>query len=207
MDNQHSSSINYFVFGDSHAKCIRSNIAASSYNLITRSISGLKWIDRYDRKLSLYALLSLAEMNSSLSKANAILLLIGTNSVRTTPAAEIILEIQQILLLLQQMYPHLNQPKNITISSTFPSLKTTRPFPTKISLIFNINLYNEELKLLSSRMNFNVIGFLINNNHLANDNMHIQSRFYHLIFDSIINHFNELIQATATTAASNPPLA
>ncbi|CAF1629743.1 unnamed protein product, partial [Rotaria magnacalcarata] len=72
MDNQDSSSTNYFVFGDSHAKCISSNFATSSYNLITRSIPGLKWKDRYDRKLSLYALLSLPEMHSSLSKANAI---------------------------------------------------------------------------------------------------------------------------------------
>jgi hypothetical protein len=209
MNNQQSSSINFFVLADSHAKFIPPTFSTSSYSLITRSIPGLKWIDNYDQKLSVYALLSLPEIQSSLSQANAVLFLIGTNSVRILPARKIISQIQELIFSLQQNYPHLNQPGKISISLTFPCFKTTRRYPTEESLISNINLYNEELILLSSEMNFNILDFHITNNHLANDYMHIQFRFRDHIINSIINHFDQVIETisiTTTTTDPNPSL-
>jgi len=212
MNNQHSSSVKFFLLADSHMKFIRSTFTTPSYDLVTRAIPGLKWIDKYDQKLSVYALLSLPDIQSSLSQANAVLFSVGTNSVRIIPATEIISQVEQIILFVQQSYPHLNQPEKISISLTFPCFKTTRRFSTERSLMSNINLYNEKLKLLSSHMNFNIIDFHITDSHLANDNMHIQSRFQDRIFNSIINHFNQIVQTTSTTITittedSNPPLA
>jgi hypothetical protein len=207
MNNQQSSSINFFVLADSHAKFIPSNFSTSSYSLITRSIPGLKWIDNYDPKLSVYALLSLPEIQSSLSQAKAVLFLVGTNSVRILPARKIVSQIQELIFSVQQNYPHLNQSGKISISLTFPCFKTTCRYPTEQSLISNINLYNKELISLSSQLNFNILDFHINNYHLANDNMHIQFRFRDHIINSIINHFDQVIETISTTTTdSNPSL-
>jgi hypothetical protein len=207
MNNQHPSSIRFFVLGDSHAKHIGPNFSTSSYSLITRSIRGLKWIDNYNQNLCVYALLSLPEIQSYLSQANAILFLVGTNSVRIFPATKIISQIQQIILFVQQNYPHLNQHEKIFIPLTFPCFKTTSRFPTETSLISNINSYNEQLQLLSSQMNFNIINFDITPADLANDHMHIHSD--ELIRNSIIKHFDQVIQTISTrttTIGSNPSL-
>jgi hypothetical protein len=204
MDNQQSSSIKFLLLGDSHLGFIRSTLSTSSYSLIPTSIRGLKWIDYYDQKYSAYALLSSPGIQSHPSQASGVLFLIGTNSVRIMPARKMISLVQQLILSVQQNYPHLNQPEKISISLAFPCFKTTRRFPTETSLMFNINLYNEKLKLLSSQMNFTITDFQITNYHLANDNMHIHSSFHRDILKSIINHFNQVIQTISTTTTTNP---
>ncbi|CAM4822128.1 unnamed protein product [Rotaria magnacalcarata] len=202
MDNPPSSSTNFFVLADSHVKFIPATYATSSFSLITRSIPGLKWFDRYDDKLSVHAMLSLPEIKSALSQATAMLFLVGTNSVRVFPATQIISQIQQIVSSIQQTYPHLSQHGKISISLTFPCLKTTARFSTEQSLLSNINVYNEELQALSSVMNFNILNLHITNNHLAQDNMHVHFRFRDHMFNSIINHFDQVNQIISTTIAS-----
>lgn len=214
MFNQQSSRMKYLVLGDSHVKFIRGTYSTSTYSLVTRSIPGLKWIDSYDRRLSMYALLSQPEIQSSLSESNAVLFFIGTNSVRILTARKIISQVQYIISLVQRNYPYLNQPGKISVSLTVPCFKTTRRFPDEISLVSNIFWFNEELKSLSSEMNFNILDLEITNNHLADDNMHIHARFHNRIFDSIINHFDQMIQivstrsmtstTTANTSSSSP---
>jgi hypothetical protein len=196
------------VLGDSHARFIGSIFTTSLYNLVSKSVSGLKWIDYYDQKYSVCALLSLPEIQSHLSQASGVLFLVGTNSVRIMPARKIISQVQQIILSVQQNYPHLNQSKKISVSLTFPCFKTTRRFPTETSLISNINLYNEELKLLSLQMNFNILDFNITNDHLANDNMHIHASFHDDMLKSIMNHFDQLIRTipTTTTTTTTDPI-
>ncbi|CAF3195199.1 unnamed protein product [Rotaria socialis] len=205
MDNLQSSSIKFFVLADSHAKFIPATYTTSSFSLITKSIPGLKWFDRYDDKLSVRAMLSLPEIKCTLSEASAILFFVGTNSVRVFPAREIIPQIQQVVLFIQQTYPHLSQHGKISISLSFPCSKTTARFPTEQSLLSNINIYNEQLQSLSAVMNFNILNFHITNNHLAQDNMHIHFRFRDLIINSIINYFdqvNQTISATIITPTS-----
>jgi len=131
MNNQQSSSINFFVLGDSHARSIPATFSTPSYNLTRTSISGLKWIDDYDRKLSVYALLSLPEIQSSLSQANAVLFFVGTNSVRMLPVRQIIFQIQDVIFPVRRRYPHLNQHGKISISLTFPCFKTNGRYKKK----------------------------------------------------------------------------
>jgi hypothetical protein len=178
---------------------IKHPISTSSYRVITRAIRGLSWFHKYNQDLSLHTLLSLPEIQSFLSQATAVLFCVGTNSVRVLSARQIISQVEHIVLSVQQNYPHLNQPGKISISLTFPCFKTTYRFPTETSLISNINLYNEQLKILSSQMNFNILDFEITNSNLANDYMHIQQSCHADIIKHIINHFDQVIQTTATT--------
>ncbi|CAF2146102.1 unnamed protein product [Rotaria magnacalcarata] len=173
MDNPPSSSINSFVLADSHAKFISTTYTTLSFCLIARSIPGLKWFDYYDAKHFVHAILSLPEIKFALSQATAMLFLVGTNS----------------------------STWKISISLTFPCSKTTARFPTEQSLLSNINIYNEELQLLSAVMNFKILHFHMINNHLAQDNMHIH--FRHHIFNSIIHHFDQVNQ-TISTAIITP---
>jgi hypothetical protein len=211
MNNQQSSAIKFFVLADSHAKYVPSRLSTPSYSLITRSISGLKWVDNYDPKLSVYALLSLPEVQSSLIQASAVLFLVGTNSVRILPARQIISQVQQLIFYVQKTYPHLNQPEKISVSLTFPCYKLTRRFPTVQSLISNINQYNDELIALSSQMNFKILNFYIKKSHLRFDNMHIQDCLVDYITDSIFDHFDQVIKtiptssSITTTTDPNPP--
>jgi hypothetical protein len=202
MSNQNSSSINCLVLADSHASLIPPIVATSSYNLIIKSISGLKWKHDDDPVRSVYALLSLSDIKSSLIQASAVLFLIGTNSVRMIPAYEVICQVRQVIFLVQQKYPHLNQANKISISLTFPCVKRSNRFPTS-SLMRNINLYNEKLKVLSSEMNFNILDLQITRNHLGRDRMHIDSHLTYLILNPIISHFNQLILTPSTTSTTS----
>ena len=188
-----------FMLADSHGKSIPPTLVTPTYKLITRSIPGLKWIDIYDSKLSVFALLSLSEIQSSVSQANSILFLVGTNSVRVLPANQVISQVERLISFVQQTFPHLHQPGKISIVLTFPCFKTTR---TEQSLMSNINLYNEELKLLSSKMNFNIVDFSISRTHLANDNVHIHFSVRHHIINSILNHFDQVINSLITTTST-----
>ena len=110
---------------------------------VTRSISGLKWIDYRQHELSVYDVLSWPETQSSLSKADGILFLIGTNSVRILRAEHIIPQVQQVISYIHRNYSHFSHPGKISISLTFPCFKTTRSFPSTNQLMSNINFYNE----------------------------------------------------------------
>ena len=202
MENQQSTSMCCFMLADSHGKSIPPTLFTPTYKLITRSIPGLKWIDIYDSKLSVFALLSLAEIQSSVSQANSILFLVGTNSVRVLPANQVISQVERLISFVQQTFPHLHQSGKISIVLTLPCFKITRRFRTEQSLLSNINLYNEELKLLSSKMNFNIVDFSVSCTHLANDNMHIHFSVRHHIMNSILNHFDQVINSLITTTTS-----
>ena len=194
-----SSSIKVLVLGDSHLKHVRRLLSRSDFEMITKSISGLKWVDRFDERLSVFALLLSHDMQSLLSQADALLFSIGTNSVRTMRATEIIDQVRDVVHLVRQNYPHLNGHGKVSISSTFACSKTTRRFQQPTALLWNINLYNEKLNLLSSEIDFNVVDYPISCSHLANDGMHVHQRFRHRLLDSIIGHFNRIVPLLAST--------
>ena len=87
----------YFVLTDRHGRYVTSPITTSSYSIIVKAISGLKWVDKYHSKLSALALLSTSIIDSHLSSAKALMLLIGTNSVRYTLSSTIIMQINTII--------------------------------------------------------------------------------------------------------------
>ena len=127
MKNENASSRNFFVLADSHAKFISAKYSTSSYCLFTRSIPGLKWVDNYDRNFSVYALLSSADVQSALSQANAVLFLVGTNSVRILPALQIIAQVRELTVSVQKNYPHLSQSEKICLVSV-PLLQNNPSF-------------------------------------------------------------------------------
>ena len=114
-------------------------------------------------------MLSLPDIGSYLSEADAILLMVGTNSVRILPSWRIIEQVRETILFIRQAFHHLNKTKSINIALTFPCLKTTNRFPNKYSLSYNIDRYNHELKRLSLEVNFTILDFQITEYHLARD--------------------------------------
>jgi hypothetical protein len=51
-------------------------------------------------------------------------------------------------------------------------------------------------------MNFNTLDLGITTRHLANDDMHVHFHYKRLIFNSVINHFNQVVQAISSTATT-----
>jgi hypothetical protein len=188
MDGQHVSPMKFFVLADSHGRHVPNTLIRPSFDLVTKFIRGLNWIDTRDQALSLYALLSSLNIKSSLTNANGVLFLVGTNSVRIIPAQQIINQVEQVVVFVQQTFPQLSQPGKITTTLAFPCFKTTGRFSTPSSLMSNINLYNEKLKSLSDKMNFGILDLHILNKHLAKDKMHVDFSFKDLICNPIFNH-------------------
>lgn len=191
----------FLLIGDSHARCLPVLFSSSSFKLTTRAVSGLKWIDRYESKLSTKALLSDEQVAQCLSETKGIFLLVGTNSVRIMPAEGVIDDVEEIVRLIRRDYPHLNDPDRISIGMTFPCLKITRRYPTERSMLGNIDSFNEQLKSLSIRMRFKVIDFHLTVENLGRDRIHIDHGSQNLIRNTIMDHFEHLAIVQVYSAA------
>lgn len=181
----------FVIISDSHCKNFTSKITTSNYHVITEAVSGLQWKNPYDNKYCAYSLIRSKSICSLLSSSIGILLLIGTNSVRTTSALEIIKQVEDIINTIRLHHGHLNKKHTITIISTFPCYKTSKRFPSSTLLISNINYYNDKLKQLSNRMNFSYLDLEITDEHLNYDQMHLKSPDY--LYKKIIGYFDKLI--------------
>ena len=195
MENNNHTSMNFLVVSDSHARCIPSPYFSSSFKLITKAVSGLKWIDHYQRNICEKVLLSSGEMVRYLSEVDAVFFLIGTNSVRIFPAEQVIDQVKEIITSIRQEYRHLNDPDRITIALTFPCLKLTRRFSTERRMMENIDSFNQRLRSLSCEMCFKVLDIHLTVDNLGNDRIHIHRSSQHLVVDSIIDHFDRFAQA------------
>jgi len=211
MNNQPSSSMNFLIVSDSHGRYLGLRDTAS-YNVVTHAVSGLSWFHNRQRSLCASTLLSSVEFRPYLLQANAIFFLIGTNSVRANKAREIIPQIQQLIFDLRQKFPHFSEREKITIALCFPCFKEIERFSYSFNLMFNINLYNEQLQILSDQINFSVIDLRITGNHIA-DGIHIHRHFNYIIRNTIIDYFNEFIERSSinstvpistSTSASKP---
>jgi hypothetical protein len=120
----------YFVLIDSHGKYVPSTITTSSYPIVVKAVSGLKWADNYNFRLSALTLLSTPIINSYLSSTKAVVLLIGTNSVRCTPAATIHMQIKTLINSLRSRYTHLSEKHCINIIPCFLCFKPIYPLNT-----------------------------------------------------------------------------
>ena len=194
------------ILGDSHVRRMCRNFTTSSYKLTIKSIAGLQWFNNYNKQLSLLHLLFSSDIQFLLSEADRVLFLISTNSVRIFSASTIISQIEEIIFFLQYTCPQLNRRENIIIPLSFPCLKFTDKFPTKFSLLSNIELYNQRLQQLSFQMKFTTINFHISNHHLAIDKMHVHPHFYPHVLRVIIKHFNSLLKTSSLVVTTTDDL-
>ena len=192
----------FVVLSDSHGKYLQSKITTQHYHISTQSISGLQWINKYDRHLCARSILASSSFTSILSQCTGIVFLIGTNSVRSTHALHIIEQIEDIITVIRLHHGHLTHKHGITIVETFPCYKTSARFPSSTLLSNNIASYNNELQILSVRMNFSCINFQITHEHLHHDKMHLQHQYKHLLYDAVITYFNTLIEKRLTGSQS-----
>lgn len=192
--NEYSQS-SFLVFGDSHAKFFPPIFNSSNYTLITRSISGLQWFNPCDTKLCATSLIQSAALSSLLSSSAGIFFIISTNSVRTTPALQIIDQVTNIVRLIRSHHPHLSNKHHISIISPFPCLRTSSSFRWLADLSSNIAEYTLRLRDLSTRLDFAFVDLQLETHHLSHDGMHLKHSHQKVLFESVQKHFNELIQS------------
>src|SRR5207248_8327144 len=87
----------YFVLADSHAKLTPTLTSTPSHQLTVASISGLKWVDDYLHHLSAIHLLYSPTISNNIASSQAIMLLIGSNSLRLFPAARVLSQVQHFI--------------------------------------------------------------------------------------------------------------
>ncbi|CAF4809774.1 unnamed protein product [Rotaria sp. Silwood1] len=187
----------YLVLTDSHGKYVPSTITTSSYSIIVKAVSGLQWIDNYNSNLSALKLLSRTTLHSHLSSTTALMLLIGTNSVRCTPASTIIIQINTVINFLRSRYIHLSDKHCINIVPCFPCFKPFYPLNTYDSLLDNIAQYNALLFDLSIALNFTIVDFHVMDHHIGVDRMHLDFKYTNLVKNSIVHYFEYLSSTLA----------
>jgi hypothetical protein len=195
--------VTYLVITDSHGKNVPTVINTSSYTIIVRAISGLQWVDSYKSQLSAVDLLSTPIIDSYLSSAKALMLLIGTNSVRCTPAPAILTQIKTFINSLRSRFAHLSAKHCINIIPCFPCFKPLYPLNTYHSLLNNIAQYNNQLVNLSIELNFTIVDFNVKDYHIGVDKMHIDSYYKTLVTKSIVSYF-EYLSSTLTVIPVKP---
>jgi hypothetical protein len=176
----------------------------SAHRLIIKSISGLRWLFTNNRALCATYQLQQSNVSSYLSSSKSIMLLVGTNSIRSSRTPIIIDQIENLIHLLRHLHPHLNSKDSINIVATFPCLKTSTFCRSYSSLTDNILLYNTQLLALSTILNFTVVNLGLEQHHLSPDNIHISCQHQHLVQDGIFNYFHQLIPISISL--STPPV-
>ena len=192
----------FFILSDSHCRHFQPMITTPNYTITTRAISGLQWINKYNSNLCARSVILSQHTTSLLSTSHGVLLLIGTNSIRNTFAFQIIEQITDIINIIRSQHIHLHHKSDITIIVTFPCLKVSYRFPSIELLTSNICIYNEQLQLLSDRMNFSCVNFHITPEHLHHDLLHLRYAHRPVLYNSIITYFNALVIKPATIPQS-----
>ncbi|CAF4615924.1 unnamed protein product [Rotaria socialis] len=191
--HEHTALPLYFILSDSHGKNLQSTITTPYYQIKTRSISGLQWVNTYDYTLCTQNVLNSPSISSILSSATGVLFLIGTNSVRSMPALRIIQQVEAIVNMIRLNHHHIDHLGKITIAATFPCLKVSSCFPTIDLLLNNINLYNQQLEILSRRLGFSFLDFHITPEHLHRDHLHLQHQYKNILHTTIVQYFDSII--------------
>ena len=140
--------------------------------------------------------------SSLLSNSHALLFIVGSNSTCNLPASTILLQIEEIIELIRSNHPHLPNSTSIAISTVFPCYKPSLQYPTCSSLLYNIQIYNEGLQTLSIRKQFSIINFLILEEHIYSDGLHVRVERLYILYENIQNHFNTISQTKPTSSHS-----
>ncbi|CAF2120458.1 unnamed protein product [Rotaria magnacalcarata] len=187
----------YFVLSDSRGKYFPPYHRADQYQLIIKSISGLQWNNPWQQELSVKNLIDSTSIKSIISTCAGIIFMVGTNSIRSWSASEIIEDIViHITQSIRSTYDHLNCKTDISICTIFPCLKTSARFLTSNLLTSNINDYNTKLYDISNTLNFTIINFPITISHLNVDGLHIRAKHTSLIFNIILDNITCLLNKT-----------
>ncbi|CAF0898680.1 unnamed protein product, partial [Didymodactylos carnosus] len=175
----------YVILSDSHLK----HIPQQHYDIYTIAKSGLQWIDRYDTQTSAQYKVA-TEHAKLISTRDTIVLAIGTNTLRHTKFVDAIEQVKNIISLIRKQHQHLSFPSQIIVTLCFACKKESAKFPTAASLSDNIDQYNRSLISLAATSHFTVIDCGIQEQHIANDKIHINVKFRHLVFDAILNQLD-----------------
>ena len=186
----------YLVLADSHAKLVSRLTTTSTYQILIESISSFKWIDDDQTHLSALHIFHKDPINSYLATTNAVMFLIGSNSLRKFTAPTVLNQIQYIINCLRHKNPHLAEKNSIGIVKTFPCFICSYAFPTFDALQHNINFYNNQLSFLATSLNFVVVDFDIQQHHLSNDQLHIHKHYVYIVSNNIFNCFDRLNSAS-----------
>jgi hypothetical protein len=89
-------------------------------------------------------------------------------------------------------HARLSHIHDITIVATFSCHKVSARFLSTALLTSNVDYYNEQLQLLSDRMNFSHLNVHITDEHLHHDLMHLKFQHKNLHYGTLISYFNEL---------------
>ena len=191
-----------FILADSHGKCFSPFLLTDQYKIITRCISGLHWRNIHDYKLCTEKVLASAPISALLSSARAILLLVGSNSVRHVAATAIIKQVEETLHFIRSSHSHLRRKQTITLTKVFPCGKLSPTFSYYESLSANINTYNSALEDLSGRLNISILDAHISHEHLSPDQLHLANEHQHILRDSIVNYTSRIRINTSTLPQS-----
>ena len=183
----------FLVIGDSHLTFLPRTSTTDTYRLVTHTISGLRWYNPFEPDLCATNLLQTSSISSTLSSVFGVILVVGTNSLRTSSATLTIEHMKQFISDLRSSHPHLTSTNSLTISLTFPCQKFTKQFPNTLSLSSNINEYNQTLLSLANILHFSIIEFPIDPVHLKPDGIHIHHRFNHILSSVLYHHLNHLV--------------
>ena len=175
----------FFILSDSHGRYLPPFLKTSQFTLTSKFIPGLQWINNHDTNFCAQFHLLSSSISSILSSSTNIFLLIGTNSIRSTPALQILTQVENVVDLIRIHYQHFLQKRNITIACVFPCLKVSTSFPSHSSLLQNIITYNTGLYDLSIRKDFTVVDLNITEAHLDADAMHLHHSHQHFLFANI----------------------
>ena len=179
----------FFILADSHGRNLDPDLTTSHYRMSTKAISGLQWVQPYQRELCATSLILSSSLSPLISACTSILLIIGTNSVRNTDAVRIIQQVEHFVSIIRTNYPHFLRKQDISLAYTFSCYKTSFHFPSIQSLLSNIDEYNSLLLQLSIRLNFSVVDLHITSNYLNTDGMHIHPTYRYLMHSAIENYF------------------
>lgn len=174
------------LLSDSHGRNLNTIITTTHYDVKVYAISGLQWVNKYDKSLSLFSIVQQETFSSLIGSTSYVLFLLGTNSLRNLSAIEVISQVDHLLAFLYSRYIHLRNNK-IIITSCIPCLKTSKRFSSTLLLKNNIDHYNTLLLSLSTKYNFSYFDLQIPVDWLGPDMMHI-GYHYRSHFSNIILH-------------------
>ena len=197
-----SAMFSFLVITDSHGKFLPPVTTQADYTLTITAVPGLQWINPHNTRLCCKSSLLSSVSCSLISASCAILFIVGSNSVRTTEASVILVQIEEIINLLRSTYYHPTNRASISISYIFPSFKPSSQYPMRSLLASNIQAYNEGLHALSLRKEFSVVYFPMMGEHLSPDGLHIRTDYLFILYDNIHEHFTNFIKLTSATLHS-----
>ena len=181
------------ILSDSHGKHFPPSFASPNYCLINRSISGLQWVHPYDPQLCARSIVQSPIFSSLLASAIAVIFLVGTNSVRSTSALQLMPQIQEIIELTRSNHSHLKSTRAISIVYPFQCLKPSTRFSTTHLLNSNIDSYTGSLADLASRAHISLIDSQVSIDQLHDDGMHLQPQYQSSLYSTLCQHISHIV--------------